>query len=79
MCGAKLCMGALWVLLRLALTVFYIQLYTITSSLYLSTPPRVASVNSECRCIHLPNGRMLCDPVGCELVQYSLVPRPSIT
>ena len=33
MCGANLCMGALWVLLRFALTVFYIQLYTITSSL----------------------------------------------
>ena len=28
----------------------------------------VASVNSECRCVHFPNGGMLCDPVGCELV-----------
>ena len=30
----------------------------------------VASVNSACPCVHLPYGGMLCDPVGCELVQY---------
>ena len=34
----------------------------------LSTAPRVAIVNSACRCVHLPNGGMICDPVGCELV-----------
>ena len=28
----------------------------------------VARVNSACRCVHLPYGEMLCDPVGCELV-----------
>ena len=32
------------------------------------SPADVASVNSACRCVHLPNGGMLCDPVGCELV-----------
>ena len=31
-----------------------------------SLAPSLAIVNSECRCVHLPNGGMLCDPVGCE-------------
>ena len=64
---------ALWILFRLALTVLYIQLYTISSSLSLSAPG-VASVNSACRCVDLPNGGMLCDPVGCELVHVKHCP-----
>ena len=31
-----------------------------------SLAPSLAIVNSECRCVHLPNGGMLCDPVGFE-------------
>ena len=52
------------------LTMFYIQLYTITLSLHVAqdVTSDVASVNSECCCVHLPYGEMLCDPVGCELV-----------
>ena len=34
----------------------------------LPTPASVASVNSACRCVHLPYGGMLCDPVGCNTV-----------
>ena len=51
-----------------ALTVFYIQLAIYYHFISLSTAPRVAIVNSECRCVHLPNGGLLCDPVGCELL-----------
>ena len=66
---------ALWILLRLALTVLYIQLNTLLFiSLSLSTAPGVASVNSACRCVHLPNGGTLCDPVGCELVHVKHCP-----
>ena len=43
-------------------------------SLSLSTAPGVASVNSACRCVDLPNGGTLCDPVGCELVHVKHCP-----
>ena len=36
----------------------------------------VASVDSACRCVHLPDGGMLCDLVGCELVyMWNTVPQ----
>ena len=48
--------------------------YILSLHLSLSTAPGVASVNSACRCVHLPNGGMLCDPVGCELVHVKHCP-----
>ena len=45
----------------------HIQLAIYYHFISLSTAPGVSNVNSECRCVNLSDGRLLCDPVGCEL------------
>ena len=43
-------------------------IYNVLNQVVSISTADVVSVNSACRCVHLPYDEMLCDPVGCELV-----------